>query len=116
MQVHQTTQLNNNEGNPGWGDQMGQKQPNMICILLQNIGGINLTETRSFKLSALQDFSQQVHVDIIALMECNIAWDKVEHNVQLKEQTKFWWENVQWCMAYNRHESRHEAYQQEELH
>jgi len=95
----------------GWGDPLKQKQPNTIWLLLQNIRGINLTETGSLKLAALREYANQAQVDIIALTECNAAWDKVQHKLLPREQTKFWWENLQWSTACNCHKPHHEAYQ-----
>jgi len=88
----------------GWGDVLETTPPNTIQLLLQNIGSINFTESISYKVMALCKFSQRAQIDIVAITECNVTWDKAPHKLQLKEQTKFWWENSKWSMAYNRNE------------
>ena len=53
---------------------MNPKESLTIRILLQNIGGINMTDTGSIKLAALRNFTKEVQVDICAIMECNVDW------------------------------------------
>ncbi len=59
-----------------WSHSFSTKDPAMLCLLLQNIGDINLTDTGSIKLAALWTFAQAAQVDICAITECNMAWNK----------------------------------------
>ncbi len=69
-----------------WGNQLRPKDPNMIRIVLQNIGGINMVDNGSIKLATLHSFMHTAQVDICALMECNVAWNKApSHFTQLNK-------------------------------
>jgi len=56
-----------------WGHEFSGKPTNMIRILLQNVGGIDLTAGGSVKLAALHAFMQDYQVNIAALTECNMG-------------------------------------------
>jgi len=63
------------------------------------------------KLAALQEFMDKTEVDIAALMECNVAWDKIEPYLWPPEQTKYWWENAHWSLTHNRRDLHAAPYQ-----
>jgi len=56
---------------PPWGHPLRPKDPNQIRLVLQNIGGIDMMESGSIKLAALQSFLQAAQVDMCMLTECN---------------------------------------------
>jgi len=87
-----------------WGHDLPAKPTNTIHILLQNVGGIDLTAEGSVKLAALHAFMQETQVNIAALTECNVAWHLVDKAFYPLEQTKFWWENSHWSITHNRQE------------
>jgi len=87
-----------------WGNDFSGKPMHTIRILLQNVGGIDLTAGGSVKLAALHNFMQDHHVDIAALTECNVAWQLVDASFYPSEQTKYWWENSHWSITHNRQE------------
>jgi len=80
---------------------MSNKPPHTIRVLLQNIGGIDVTSNGSVKLAALHNFMVDHQVDITAITECNVAWSKVTPKIAPPEQTKFWWENSHWSLTHN---------------
>jgi len=49
---------------------------------------------------------QEAQVDLAALMECNVAWDQVNHSLYPEEQMKFQWKNYHWSISHN-HEDPH---------
>jgi len=69
---------------------------------LQNIGGIDQKPKGLVKLAALREFMEANDVDIAALTECNVVWDKTNPDIWPLEQTKFWWENAHWSLTHNR--------------
>jgi len=94
-----------------WGHPLEPKETNRIRIVLQNIGGIDMTESGSIKLAALRSFLQEAQVDACALTECNVAWNKAPAHLYLAEQTRYWWEASQWSLAHNIQETNKVAYQ-----
>jgi len=94
-----------------WGQEMGPKNPNSIRLVLQNVGGIDVHKQGSVKLAALQEFMMDNTVDIAALTECNAAWKQINPKLWPQEQTKFWWENSHWLLAYNRQDPDAAPYQ-----
>ncbi len=50
-------------------------------------------------------------MDVVAITECNAAWDNVAANLHPKEQTRYWWECSQWSVGHNRQENYKEDYQ-----
>jgi len=81
---------------------MSKKPSNTICLLLQNVGGIDIKPEGSAKLAALHAFMEEAQVDLAALTECNVARHLVERDLYPSEQTKCWWENVHWLITHNR--------------
>ncbi len=59
-------------------------------VLLQNIGGINMTNSGSIKLAAMWGFINYAEIDIIALTECNTAWTEAPHHLYPMEQMCYW--------------------------
>ncbi len=94
-----------------WGQEMGPKNPNSIRLVLQNIGGIDVRKQGSVKLAALQEFMTDNTVDIAALTKCNVGWKQINPKLWPQEQTKFWWENSHWLLAYNRQDPDATPYQ-----
>jgi len=94
-----------------WGDDLIPKASGHLRFLLQNIGGIDLTPSGSIKLAALREFINQASVDVVAITECNAAWDNVATTLHPTEQTRYWWECSQWSVGHNRQENYQENYQ-----
>jgi len=88
-----------------WGSTMGTKQPNSMHIVFQNVGGLIPTTNSNLKLTILQQFIQHHNIDVFSFAEHNQCWDLVPKNLQLPECTKGWWENAQWSVGYNKHET-----------
>jgi len=99
------------DSSDSWGHQLDRKRPNTIRLLLQNIGGIDGKPKGSVKLAALREFMEANNVDIAALTECNVAWDKTDPDIWPPEQTKFWWENAHWSLTHNRKDPHAGPYQ-----
>jgi len=57
------------------GTQIGKKQPDTICIVLQNIDGIPNNIKGGIKLDCLHKFTKELEINILALTELNTAWD-----------------------------------------
>jgi len=96
---------------PPWGHPLEPKETNQIRIMLQNIGGIDMTESRLIKLAALWSFLQEAQVDVCTLTKCNVAWNKVPAHLYPAKQTRYWWEASQWSLAHNIQETNEAAYQ-----
>jgi len=45
-------------------------------------------------LSTLHVFMEETQVDLVALRECNVAWNHVKHELWSAVQAKCWWENA----------------------
>jgi len=90
---------------------MQPKTPGYIQLLLQSIGGIDLTTTSSIKLGMLRNFVKQAEVNVVAFTECNMAWNKVPPHLYPTKQTYYWWENVQLSVCHNHTELYNCTYQ-----
>jgi len=90
---------------------MGPKRSHTIRLLLQNIGGIDLHSGGSTKLAVLHTFMVESQVDLVALTECNAAWNHVPHELWPPVQTKGWWENAHWVLSHNRTDPDSAKYQ-----
>jgi len=80
-----TLKIEKQNENDTWGHQLQPKQLATIQIILQNIGGINMTETGLIKLAALRDFTQEAQVDVCAITECNVDWRHAPAHLYPKE-------------------------------
>jgi len=107
---HQTTTTNKSTMTT-WGHQIQTKALAAICILLQNIGGIDMMETGLIKLAAMQNFINEAEVDICVITKCNVDWKKAPKYLYPREQTRYWWENSHWSIANNHNETNEVAYQ-----
>jgi len=94
-----------------WGHQIQTKALTTIHIVLQNIGGIDMMETGSIKLTAMRNFINKAAVDICTITECNINWKNAPKHLYSREQTCYWWENSHWSVASNHNETNKAAYQ-----
>jgi len=99
------------KANDNWGHQLNPKQPATIRIILQNIGGIGMTDSGSIKLAALWDFTKEAQADICAITECNVDWRHAQAHLYPKEQTRYWWESSHWSISNNLQETNEAAYQ-----
>ncbi len=68
-----------------WGHPIAPKATGYIRSFAQNIGGINLMPSGSIKLAALREFTTYALVDVVAITECNAAWDNNEAQLHLAE-------------------------------
>jgi len=94
-----------------WGNTMGKKQPNSMRIVFQNVGGLIPTTDSDLKLTILQQFIQHHNINVFSFAEHNKCWDLVPKKLQLPERTKGWWENAQWSVGYNKHETEPSEHQ-----
>jgi len=106
-----TPQTERQKVNDSWGHQLNPKQPATIQIILQNIGGIDMTDSGSVKLAALWDFTKEAQEDICAIRECNVDWRHALAHLYPKEQTRYWWESSHWSISNNLQETNDAAYQ-----
>ena len=60
-----------------------------------------MTMTSLIKLAVLRSFVTHKEVDMMALTECNMAWNKVPAHLHPTEQSRYWWENVHWSISHN---------------
>jgi len=109
--MHMTSDPLHLQSEDTWGHKMQPKGSNIIRIILQNTGGIDHKPRGSVKLAALHAFMQEAQVDIAALTECNIAWDKIDYSLSPAQQTKYWWENTHWLISHNRKDPHSAPYQ-----
>jgi len=107
------TQLMNSETikDRTWSHQIQPKTPNTIRLILQNIGRIDLLETGSIKLAAIQSYTQVAQVDICTITECNVDWTKAPAHLYLAEQTRYWQEKSHWKVTNNTQETNNALYQ-----
>jgi len=89
-----------------WGDEMQPKDIAMIRLLVQNIGGIDMTDSGSIKLAALRNFTNEHQIT-----KCNMDWTKEPAHLQIAKQTCYWWESNQWSVSHNTHETNKAAFQ-----
>jgi len=94
-----------------WGHQLHSKEPLTIWILLQNIGGINMTDSGSIKLVALRNFTKEIQADICAITECNVDWKHAPAYLYPTKQTRYWWESSHWSITHNIQETNKVLYQ-----
>jgi len=94
-----------------WGHTIQQKEDHMLRLVLQNIGGIDLTTMGSIKLAALCTFTQAMQVDIFMITECNTDWNKAPQHLYPTEQARYWWESSQWKVSHNTQETNDAPYQ-----
>jgi len=106
-----TTQPTQDPSAQPWGHTLQQKEEHTIRLLLQNIGGIDLTTMGSIKLAALRTFTQAMQVDICTITECNTDWNKAPQHLYPTEQTRYWWESCQWKVSHNTHKTNDVPYQ-----
>jgi len=59
--------------------QIGKKQLDTICIVLQNSDGIPNNIKGGIKLDCLHVFTTELEIDILTLTELNTAWDQLEY-------------------------------------
>jgi len=78
MTLHRMDIVNDRPHEDRWGHIFEPKATGYIQFLAQNIGGINLTSSGSIKLVALWEFTTHTSVDMVAIMECNAAWDNIK--------------------------------------
>ncbi len=88
-----------------WGHTLGQKQPDTIRIVLQNIDGIPNNIKGGIKLDCLHEFTKELEINILALTELNTAWDQLDYKDRLLAKTKGWWEANQWSVAHNKQDT-----------
>jgi len=104
--------MEQHKANNSWGHQLQPKQQGMIRIILQNIGGIDMMDSGSIKLAALQDFNKEAQADICTITECNVLdWKKAPSHLHLKEQMRYWWESSHWSISHNIQETNDALYQ-----
>jgi len=70
---------------------MTKKQLDTIWLVLQNVNGIPNKPSGNMNLDCLRAFVADNNINIMALMELNMAWDCLHYNKQLQAKTKGWW-------------------------
>jgi len=90
---------------------LGNKQKGTIRLILQNVDGIPTHEDGDIKLDCLHQFTTANKVDIIALTELNMAWDKLPYQAQLPYKTRGWWEVYHWSVSHNKNDQHGESFQ-----
>jgi len=93
-----------------WGNGLPPKESNSIKILLQNIVGIDMTETGSIKLAALRKYINNSQMDIYAITECkNTDWKHALAHLNPTNQTRYW-ESSHWSITNNTQETNKVTY------
>jgi len=90
---------------------MGRKHPDTIHIVLQNVDGIPTNTKGDMKLDSLLIFTWEADIDLLALMELNVAWDTVDYKAHLPAKTQGWWEANQWSVTHNKRDTHGEDFQ-----
>jgi len=49
--------------------------------------------------------------DIVALMELNMAWDKLPYKARLPQKTRGWLEACHWSMSHNKKDRHSNSFQ-----
>jgi len=62
-------------------------------------------------LDCLHKFTKELEIDILALMELNAAWDRLDYKDRLLAKTKGWWEASQWSVAHNKQDTYGDEFQ-----
>jgi len=79
---------------------------------VQNIGRIDMHKSGSVKLTALRNFMVAAKVNISAITECNVAWNKTPMHLYPSEQPGTgWWESSHWSLGHNKQETNDAPYQ-----
>jgi len=94
-----------------WGHQLGKKNLDTIRIVLQNVDGIPNNTKGDVKLDSLLNFTREAEIDILALTELNVAWDKIDYKLCLPTKTQGWWEANQWSFTHNKQDTYGNAFQ-----
>jgi len=94
-----------------WGHTLGKKQPDTIRLVLQNVDGLPNNSKGEIKLDCLYNFTLEHEINILALTELNMAWDRVEYKDRLLAKTRGWWEASQWSVAHNKQDTYGDAFQ-----
>ena len=61
------------------GDMCGEKETDCFRIVTQNINGIG-REVGNIKEISVKDFIQNLSIDVFAVQQLDICWDKVENH------------------------------------
>jgi len=93
------------------GDTNWEKQLDTIQLVLQNVNGIPNNMKGDIKLDFLHSFMLKNNIDILALMELNMAWDQMEYKDCLPAKTCSWWEVSQWSFFHNKQDTYGDDFQ-----
>jgi len=94
-----------------WGHKLGKKNKETIRIVLQNVDGLPNNTKGKVKLDSLLLFTQEAEIDILALTELNVAWDRVDYKARLPVKTQGWWEANQWSITHNKQDIHGDDFQ-----
>jgi len=92
------------------GDSCEGKEENCFRIMKQNLNGIGQNR-RNVKEKAVKEFINMFHIDIMALQQLNVSWDKVQNTNKIWDRFRGWKESSKLSVAYNTEDVNRKAFQ-----
>ena len=92
------------------GDRCDEKEADCFRIVTQNINGIG-REVGNIKETSVKAFIQNLSVDVFAVQQLDICWDKVENHKKIWDRFRGWQESCNLSVAFNIEDSNRMPYQ-----
>lgn len=93
-----------------WGDKLGKKSENTLCVSFQNINGFGYLKNGQ-KAEEIYDFIGAHEIDVCLLAEMNVNWRLVSKKNTIDDLTRGWFENQRCVTSYNQYDRSYMAYQ-----
>jgi hypothetical protein len=98
QEFRETARLTTNEDS--FGSTIPLKQPNVLCVGFQNIGGFPLDKTKQ-KEDIIRSGITSWSFDIFGVAETNLDWRMVPEDHKLHARTKEWWPSLHLSYSFN---------------
>merc|ERR1740124_473926 len=92
------------------GDSCEGKEENCFRIMTQNLNGIGQNR-ENVKEKAVKEFINTFHIDILALQQLDVSWDKVHNVNKIWDRLRGWKESSKLSLAYNTEDVNRKAFQ-----
>ena len=92
------------------GDRCEGKEKDCFRIMTQNINGIG-QEAGNIKEKSVKAFIQDFDIDIMALQQLNVCWNKVGNQNKIWDRFRGWQENCNLSVSYNTEDANRKAFQ-----
>ena len=92
------------------GDKGENKEGDCLRIVTQNINGIG-QKSNNIKEKSVKEFIQQFHIDLYAIQQLDVCWDKVRNRNKIWDRWRGWAENSNLSVAYSTDEVDRRPYQ-----